>query len=107
MLSPSPLRQRLRQQRVNGDSMLICHGRFGMVGAGWDPIWIGWGPIWIGWGQIRMGWGRHQLQPSLPSHSLIYIHCFTPSSFDSSGQLFFSSKFGFIAFIVGSLLLSL
>ncbi len=63
-------------------------GFLSWVGAGWDPIWIGWGPIRIGWGPIRIGWGRHQLQPSLPSHSLIYKHCFTPSSFDSSRQLF-------------------
>jgi hypothetical protein len=41
------------------------------------------------WGPIQIGWGRHQMQPSLPTtHSLIYIHCFTPSSFGSSGQLF-------------------
>jgi hypothetical protein len=42
------------------------------------------------WGPIQIGWGRHQMQPSLPTtHSLIYIHCFTPSSIGSSGQLFF------------------
>jgi hypothetical protein len=46
---------------------------------GWGPIQIGWGPIRIGWGPIQIGWGLHLLQPSLPSHRLIYIHCFTPS----------------------------
>ncbi len=61
---------------------------WGPIRIGWDPFRIGWVPIWIGWAPIRMGWGSHQLQPSLPSHSSIYIHCFTPSSFDNSGQLF-------------------
>ncbi len=64
--SPSPLRQRLRQQRVNANRPrpVLLSFRAGS----------GTGGTRFGSGGAQFGWGRHQLQPSLPSHSLLYIY---------------------------------
>ncbi len=87
MPSPSSRLQRWQQQRVDANlAGPVRPGPRTGQGAGGVRFRSGGAKTarWAG-----AGWGRRQLQPCLPTHSLIYIHCSTPSSFGRSWQLFY------------------